>query len=204
MSWVASGGGSPDRSSGRPRCLARESWPWSWVALGGRSPDRSSGRPRSSAYPRPGGPTPSPGIPQAPCRCSSAYPRRGGPTPSPGIPHASCRALQLGSVGHGRGSPQVAGHQTAPRADLAVQLGRVGPGRGSPWVAGHRTAPRADLVPRPTLVTVGQLPRPASRKLHADLPRPTLVPVGQLPHPAFRKPHAAPSSSGELVDVLGR
>src|SRR5882724_9520488 len=96
---------------------ARECWPWSWVALAGGSPDHSSGRPRTSAYPR-----------------------RGRPTPSPGIPHASCHVLQLGSVGHG--------------------LGLL-------WLVGRRTTPRADLVPRPTLVAVGQLPRPAFRMLHA-------------------------------------
>src|SRR2546428_2368397 len=56
------------------RSPTRECWPWSWVALAGGSPHRSSGRPRPSAYPRRGRPTPSPDIPHASCRCFDKSP----------------------------------------------------------------------------------------------------------------------------------
>src|SRR5881397_963235 len=72
-----------------PSPLARECWPMSWVALGGESPEPLLGQ---TLVPR-------------------AYPRRGGPTPSPAVSQASCRVLLLGNVGPCRGSPWAVSHQ---------------------------------------------------------------------------------------------
>src|SRR2546423_11572764 len=92
--------------------LTRECWPWSWVASGGGSPDRSSGRPRSWAYPRRGGPTPSPDIPQASCR--------GLPDGAPG---EQAGAGAAGAVAERGGDDLRAAVEGQPGLDLRAERG---------------------------------------------------------------------------------